>query len=54
MSNGDASVKKFYQKFFRKGQVGDWKNHFNEEKVKKWEEWISKNTEGLELSLKFE
>lgn len=54
MSNGDQSVKRFYQKFFRKGQVGDWKNHFDEEKKKKWNNWIDKNMEGLKLSLTFE
>ena len=54
MSNGDQSVKRFYQKFFRKGQVGDWKNHFDEEKEKKWNDWIDKNMEGLKLSLTFE
>ena len=40
--------------FFRKGAVGDWKNHFKEEKVKVWDEWIEKNLEGLNIKFNFE
>ena len=37
------------KKFVRKGQVGDWKNYFNEETNKVWDEWISKNLEGTDI-----
>ncbi len=32
-----------YNKFIRKGKVGDWRNHFTEEKNKIWNQWIAKN-----------
>jgi hypothetical protein len=37
--------------FFRKGIVGDWKNFFGEgaeEELKAFDEWIKKESEGLE------
>ena len=40
--------------FFRKGQVGDWKNHFTGNKLKKWDDWIAKNLEGSDINFKFE
>jgi len=40
--------------FFRKGQVGDWKNHFQGDKLKKWDSWIAKNLEGTDIEMKFE
>ena len=41
-------------KFFRKGEVGDWKNHFKGDKLKKWDDWIAKNLEGSDIEFKFE
>merc|ERR1712150_443177 len=40
--------------FFRKGQVGDWKNHFEGEKLQKWDDWIAKNLEGSDIQINFE
>ena len=32
--------------FIRKGQVGDWMNHFkNQEKLKEFDQWISENNQ---------
>ena len=42
---------KMYEKFVRKGQVGDWKNYFNEENTKIWDKWIADNLKGT--SIKF-
>jgi len=36
-------------KYFRKGKVGDWKNHFDEEKNKYWKVWIMENVKGTGL-----
>ncbi len=39
--------------FFRKGQVGDWKNYLDENN-EKWNNWIKENVEGLDVSFKFD
>ena len=41
-------------KFFRKGEVGDWKNYFQGEKLKEWDEWIAKNLEGSGIRFNFQ
>ncbi len=41
-------------KFFRKGEVGDWKNYFTGEKLEEWDEWIQKNLEGTDIKIAFE
>lgn len=38
-------------KFFRKGKMGDWKNHFTPEQTKEMDEWIKKNVADTDLSL---
>ncbi|XP_037072987.1 sulfotransferase 1E1-like [Pollicipes pollicipes] len=40
--------------FMRKGQTGDWKNHFTPEMDKKMEAWIKKELEGTELTFVME
>ena len=44
---GDPGMKKF----IRKGQVGDWKNYFNEENSKIWDKWIADNLSGTDIVL---
>ena len=41
-------------KFFRKGEIGDWKNHFKGEKLSNWDTWIAKNLNGTDIKLNFE
>ena len=41
-------------KFFRKGEVGDWKDYFSGEKLQNWDEWIQKNLQGTEIKITFE
>ncbi len=50
----EAHKDPMYKKFVRKGKVGDWKNHFNGDKNKIWDEWISKHLEGTGIQLSFE
>ena len=35
--------------FMRKGQVGDWKNYFDDERNAKWKKWIVDNIKGTGL-----
>jgi len=35
--------------FIRKGQIGDWKNHFTDELNSRFEQWIKDNTEGTDM-----
>ncbi len=51
------TISKLFQamtRFFRKGEVGDWKNYFTGEKLKEWDEWIEKNLEGTDIKITFE
>ena len=36
-------------RFFRKGQVGDWKNHFSSTEADKVKEWVKTNVAGTGL-----
>ncbi len=40
-------------KFFRKGVVGDWKNYFEGEHLKEWDEWIQANLDGTDIDMPF-
>ncbi|XP_037499314.1 sulfotransferase 1B1 [Rhipicephalus sanguineus] len=35
--------------FVRKGQVGDWRNHFSQEQIQQMKEWIAEATKGSDL-----
>ena len=37
------------KQFIRKGQVGDWKNHFDEKSNETFEAWILENISGTDL-----
>ena len=41
-------------KFFRKGQVGDWKNYFSGEKLEEWDKWIGQHLEGTNLKIAYD
>ena len=43
-----------FTQFFRKGQVGDWKNYFGGEKLSQWDQWIADNLQGTDLEMAFE
>lgn len=57
-SRGEPIKDKVFEKksdsdvtFFRKGKIGDWRNHFSPEMQKKMDQWSEKNLEGSDLSL---
>ncbi len=44
---GSEGGKEFFAKFFRKGQVGDWKTRFTPELLTDYEEWIDANAKKI-------
>ena len=54
MSAGNPEMEKVMQKFFRKGEVGDWKNHLAGNDLEEWDSWIEANIKGTDIKLKFE
>ena len=54
MSNGSEMLKQMFTHFFRKGQVGDWKNYFKGETLNQWDEWIANNLQETDLEMIFE
>lgn len=35
-------------------KVGDWKNHFKDERASEWDEWIEENLKGTGIKEDFE
>ena len=54
MFGKDKEMSKTMQQFFRKVQIGDWKNYFSGEKLEEWDAWISQNLEGTDIKMVFE
>ena len=46
--------KNMRRQFIRKGEIGDWKNHFSQHMSKDWDEWIAENLSGTNITLQFE
>ncbi|XP_027008839.2 sulfotransferase 6B1-like [Tachysurus fulvidraco] len=51
-SSSKTSHGKFGNVFFRKGEVGDWKNHFSEDQSKQMDEEFEKKLAGTKLGAK--
>ncbi|XP_037082658.1 luciferin sulfotransferase-like [Pollicipes pollicipes] len=41
-------------KFIRKGQIGDWKNYFDEDLNRRFDAWIQANSHGIDIEFKYE
>jgi len=54
MKERAAKVDQRRSTFFRKGEVGDWKNFFEGEKLENWDKWIAKNLEGSDIQFNFQ
>ena len=58
--NSGAEVKeidlslKAWDKFMRKGKIGDWKNHFDQETVEKFSKWEAKWLQGTDFQFRYE
>ncbi len=52
VNNSRLDNKETGAKFMRKGQVGDWKNHFDEEASKTFSEWIQKQKSDIGIQCK--
>ena len=44
-------LKKKRMQQIRKGQVGDSKNHFNEQELEEWTKWMNENAEKFGVQL---
>jgi hypothetical protein len=40
--------------FIRKGKVGDWKNHFDDQMNQDWDPWIEDQLKGSDFKMEFE
>ncbi|KAG7327213.1 hypothetical protein KOW79_008819 [Hemibagrus wyckioides] len=52
LTSSTTAYGKFGKVFFRKGEVGDWKNHFSEAQSKQMDEEFKKKLEGTKLGAK--
>ena len=54
ISTAPPDMKPLMTRFFRKGQVGDWKNFFDDDREEKWRKWIEDNLDGTDIKIAFE
>ena len=48
-NEGKPEIQEEMKKFIRKGEVGDWKNYFDEENCKRFDQWILDNISGTDI-----
>ena len=48
----NQTVNFFGSRFLRKGEVGDWQNHFDKETSERWDSWIHNKLEGTGIVMK--
>ena len=49
----DGEQKKFAEKFFRKGKVGNWTEYLEGEKLEQYNKWIEENLKGTDITIPF-
>ena len=54
MSMGNQAMEEVMKKFFRKGVVGDWKQHLRGQDLEEFDSWITRNAEGSGIELTFQ
>jgi len=42
------------KKFMRKGQIGDWKNYFDDDLNRRFDTWIAANSHGVDIAFRYE
>jgi hypothetical protein len=54
LKNGSPFVQQGNDRFIRKGQVGDWKNHMSPELSERFDVWMSQHLKGIGLTFETE
>ena len=49
----DETEKRFAEKFFRKGTVGNWTEYFEGGKLDEFNKWIEDNLKGTDITIPF-
>ena len=49
----DETEKRFAEKFFRKGKVGNWTEYFEGGKLDEFNKWIENNLKGTDITIPF-
>jgi hypothetical protein len=50
---GNKGLLREGKSFYRKGIVGDWRNHFSDEQLEKFNQWCNSHLEGTGLDFDF-
>jgi hypothetical protein len=54
MAQGNRIMEEVFTKFYRKGEVGDWKNHLRGQALQDFDDWIERNRSGTGIHFTFQ